>query len=233
MPSRRAGVSRDCATIWSSHCGRWPCCWRGIGAVTSAAQPGSSNMATSSKVVLPLPPTSGRWPKSQRQATCGKGMTDVKPMSPSLRRLVEEDAVGQLVRGDRRMAQLGREDGVLKLDWVEGVGRLLANDSWLEEVESEAGAICRRGIRHIIWSGMGGSVMTVRVLTELGFCTDSHQFVAIYPLDSTDPAALKAIVRRIAEAKDISLPAGSAEVDADVLITLLQDVMMIGVSMGM
>ena len=41
--------------------------------------------------------------------------------SPSLRRLIQEDAVGQLRRRDGLMAVLGSEDDALKLDWVEGV----------------------------------------------------------------------------------------------------------------
>jgi len=118
--------------------------------------------------------------------------------SPSLQRLIKEDAVGQLRRGEGRMAQLGSEGGQLKLDWVEGVARLLENDAWLEEVEVEAQGIWERGIRHIIWAGMGGSVITVRVLCELGFCgAQDGEGVTIYPLDSTDPAALNAIVSRI------------------------------------
>src|SRR5437868_4038455 len=165
-----------------------------------------------------------------------------------LRRFVLEDAVGQLRRREGVMARLGSEDGELKLDWVEGVARLLADPAKLEEVENEAWDIRQRGIRHIIWAGMGGSVIAVRVLTELGFCGEIQEAIAehitIYPLDSTDQAALNAIVRKIASAKQLSLPAtgvgtrfiastNGERSDQAFLQALLGDVLMIGVSMGM
>ncbi len=164
-------------------------------------------------------------------------MTHHDKMFLALQRLVDEDAVGQLRRAEGRMAVLGSEvaragaSRVPTLDWVEGVARLLAHETCLEDVEAEARSIWERGIRHIIWAGMGGSVITVRVLHELGFC-DGHngERVAIYPLDSTDPAALNTILRRIATAKHVSLPAaGSTSPDP----ALLGDVMMVGVAMGM
>src|SRR2546422_3612526 len=96
-------------------------------------------------------------------------MTNDKDTLSALQQLVEEDAVGQLRRRDGLMATLGSEDGTLKLDWVEGIARLLADPVKLEEIEAEAKDIWQRGIRHIIWAGMGGSVLTVRVLCDLGF----------------------------------------------------------------
>lgn len=101
----------------------------------------------------------------------------------ALQQLIQDDAVGQLRRRDGLMASLGTEDGAIKLDWVEGVARLLADPALLEQVEAEARDIWQRGIRHIIWAGMGGSVLTVRVLCDLGFCggQDKDQ-VSIYPL---------------------------------------------------
>ncbi len=182
---------------------------------------------------------------------------------PIVQKLIEDDAVGQLRRRDGLMARLGSEDGVLKLDWVEGVARLLADSARLEEVEAEAREIIQeRNVRHIIWAGMGGSVIAVRVLCDLGFCggdadssstQSAEASVTIYPLDSTDPAALNEIVRKIAKAKKLTLPASGASqsshsADADAqgagekegapsqptfLSSLLNDVMMIGVSMGM
>src|SRR5215472_9773203 len=127
----------------------------------------------------------------------------------ALQKLIEDDAVGQLRRRDGLMATLGSEGPALKLDWVEGIARLLADPRMLEEVETEAKDIWQRGIRHIIWAGMGGSVLTVRVLCELGFCGDQDkEQVSIYPLDSTDPTALNAIVRKIASAEKLALPTG-------------------------
>src|SRR5438128_2045293 len=106
--------------------------------------------------------------------------------SSALQQLIKDDAVRQLRQQQGLMATLGSEDGALKLDWVEGVQRLLADNAMLEQVEAEAREIWERGIRHIIWAGMGGSIMAVRVLTDLGFCSgrDKGQ-VTIYPLDST------------------------------------------------
>jgi len=154
--------------------------------------------------------------------------------SSALQQLIKDDAVRQLRQQQGLMATLGSEDGALKLDWVEGVQRLLADNAMLEQVEAEAREIWERGIRHIIWAGMGGSIMAVRVLTDLGFCSgrDKGQ-VTIYPLDSTDPAALNEIVRKIAEARNLALPAGKASSNPAFLQTLLGDVMMVGVSMGM
>ncbi len=157
-------------------------------------------------------------------------------MQRALQQLIAEDAVGQLRRRDGLMAALGSENGALKLDWVEAVARLLADPDVLEGVEAEARAIRGRGIRHIIWAGMGGSVLTVRVLCDLGFDgshSDLENSITIHPLDSTDPAALNAILRAIAGAKGLPLPSASGPVDAAFLHTLLRDVMMIGVAMGM
>src|SRR5690242_6438300 len=137
-------------------------------------------------------------------------MPDNNLIHTALQKLIDDDAVGQLRRRDGIMATLGSEDGTLKLDWVEGVARLLANPQMLTNVEAEAQDILQRGIHHIIWSGMGGSVLTIRVLCELGFFPVQHsapssisgqQSIAIYPLDSTEPAALNDIVRKIAAAK--------------------------------
>ncbi|HLI07630.1 MAG TPA: hypothetical protein VKV40_13750 [Ktedonobacteraceae bacterium] len=151
-----------------------------------------------------------------------------------MQKLIDEDAVGQLRRRSGLMAELGSENGEIKLDWVEGVKRLLANPEMLASVEEEARDLWQRGIRQVIWAGMGGSVMAVRVLTSLGFCNGSEEgHFTIYPLDSTDPAALNQIVRRIAAAKNLTLPAQTGSVDAAFLRALLDDVMMVGVSMGM
>src|SRR6266699_5354899 len=154
--------------------------------------------------------------------------------SSALQQLIKYDAVRQLRQQQGLMATLGSEDGALKLDWVEGVQRLLADNAMLEQVEAEAREIWERGIRHIIWAGMGGSIMALRVLTDLGFCSgrDKGQ-VTIYPLDSTDPAALNEIVRKIAEARNLALLAGEESSNPAFLRELLDDVMITGVSMGM
>lgn len=158
----------------------------------------------------------------------------VPDSNTALQRLVAEDAISQLRQSTGVMARLGAENGDLKLDWVEGVAHLLADASQLESVERDAQALWERGIRHIIWAGMGGSVITVRVMAELGFCDAySGDHVAIYPLDSTDPAALNTIIHQIADAKRIALPNADQPVPSNWIRALLADVMMIGVSMGM
>jgi hypothetical protein len=143
-----------------------------------------------------------------------------------MRRLQEERAVTQLRLGQGNMAALGSENGTLILDWVDAVPRLLRDPQVLEQVEREAHVIVSRGIREVIWAGMGGSVMTVRVLTDLGYC-GQRSTVRIQPLDSTDPAALNAVLREIARRKGMDLESG---VEAR---TLLGDVLMVAVSMGM
>ena len=162
-------------------------------------------------------------------------MTNNNATLSALQKLIDDDAIGQLRRRDGLMATLGSEDGVLKLDWVEGVARLLADPTMLEDVETEAKDILQSGIRHIIWAGMGGSVLTVRVLCELGFFSeqDNQESIAIYPLDSTDPAALNDIVRKIATAKKLELPIGEEASNPTFLRAFLNDVMMVGVAMGM
>ncbi len=155
-------------------------------------------------------------------------------LSPALQQLIKDDAVRHLRQQKGLMATLGSEDGALKLDWVEGMQRLLADKSMLEQVEAEAREIWERGIRHIIWAGMGGSIMAVRVLIDLGFCSSrDNGHVTIYPLDSTDPAALNGIVREIAKNKNLALPPGEESSHPTFLRALLDDVMMVGVSMGM
>src|SRR5438093_1609484 len=161
-------------------------------------------------------------------------MTNDNARRSALQQLIQDDAVGQLRRGDGLMATLGSEDGALKLDWVEGVARLLADPAQLEEVEAEARDIWQRGIRHMIWAGMGGSVIAVRVLCDLGFCSSRDEGqVTIYQLDSTDPAALNEIVRKIAAAKNLARPSGEEASNPTFLRALLNDVMMVGVALGM
>ncbi len=147
-------------------------------------------------------------------------------MDNSLARLRAEDAIGQLVHQTGRMLELGSEQGVVKLDWVTGAEELLHTDGILESITMEAARIRADGMRHIIWSGMGGSIMAVRVMCELGCFDGTGDEVAVHPLDSTDPSALNRLLLDIAgqdreRVEDSSLP------------HLLRDAMMIAVSMGM
>lgn len=145
--------------------------------------------------------------------------------------LAQADVLGQLLRRAGPMAELAREGDDLKLDWVDGVEKALAHPEWLTEVEREAAEIVRMGVRHVIWSGMGGSVQTVYALKNLGFL-DSPA-MTIYPLDSTDPASLNRVLAGIAAKENVSLPVGDAEGLAAALRQILPVTMMIGVSMGM
>ena len=124
-------------------------------------------------------------------------------------------ALGELARRDGRMAELCTENGSLRMDWVDSVETLLADDGPLLELEEHAERWRRRGVRHVIWSGMGGSGVTVGVLAEL--LGPSGDGPAIHLLDSTDPAALDALVAKLGEGP---------------LRDLLQDVVLVAVSMG-
>lgn len=148
--------------------------------------------------------------------------------SPSMRRIADEHALDQLLEKRGRMAELGSENGKVSLDWVDGLPRLLAMPGALDAVEGEARGIVERGIHTVIWAGMGGSVMAVRVLTEM--LAPIPDF-SILPLDSTDPAALNDTVLQLAAHKGLDI--GKVQEDAAALRLLLDDVLMVGVAMGM
>ena len=134
--------------------------------------------------------------------------------------LANADVLGQLLRRDGRMRDLGTEGGDVKLDWIDGVEKALAHPEWLASVEAEAADIIRQGIRHVVWAGMGGSVQTVYALERLGYFGDG--LVSVHPLDSTDPATLNLLL------DDLRALSGSDDLHA-----VLERTMMIGVSMGM
>ncbi len=137
----------------------------------------------------------------------------------TLERLAAEDVLGQLLRREGRMAQLATEGDDVKLDWVDGVERALGAPGALEGAAAEGAEIAARGVRHVIWSGMGGSVQTVYTLKRMGYLDAPS--LTIHPLDSTDPAALNRILAAI------GAPQGRN------LAHVLPQTMMIGVSMGM
>ncbi len=137
-----------------------------------------------------------------------------------------------LRHAEGRAAALGRdEQGHVQLSWVDVVPRLLAQPDLVAQVEQEAKRLWQGGIRHIIWSGMGGSVTTVKMLVQMGICAEA-QGIRLYPLDSTDPAALTAIVEALAAAKGIVLPELGTQIESAWIRWLLEDVMLIGVSMS-
>jgi len=158
----------------------------------------------------------------------------VDPSAMALRRLVEEDAVGQLVRRDGIMRRLGSDQGKVKLDWVDRVGDLVRDDALLREIFMQASAILKAGIRHVLWSGMGGSVVGVQALIDLaGTARGGPPSIALYVCDSTDPATLSGLLTRIANAKGLAtVPPDSGPSHVAGYDELLSDVMMIAVAMS-
>jgi glucose-6-phosphate isomerase len=140
-----------------------------------------------------------------------------------IEQLAQKDIIGQLLRREGRMRELGLEGDDVKLDWVDGVEKALQHPEWLQQVEEEAAEIVRQGIRHVIWSGMGGSVQTVYTLKRLGYLDLPNMHV--YPCDSTDPASLNRILREIVDNEQNTQHATRN--------AMLEKTMMIGVSMGM
>ena len=161
---------------------------------------------------------------NQRATITFRG-ADSPEVDTIVRRLAADDILGQLLRRDGRMAELGTEGGDIKLDWVDGVEKALQNPEQLSAAEREAQDIVDQGIRHVIWSGMGGSVQTVYALARMGYLTRDQ--LSIHPLDSTDPASLNRVLREIGAAD------ASGKVDSARLKDVLRHTMMIGVSMGM
>ncbi|HEY4028666.1 MAG TPA: hypothetical protein VGO86_19725 [Candidatus Dormibacteraeota bacterium] len=126
---------------------------------------------------------------------------DAPGLPAVLDRLRREDALGQLVERRGRMAELATEAGDVKLDWVDGVARALADGAAVDGVGELAAWIRATGARHLVWSGMGGSVQTVHALRGAGLLDGAG--MAIHPLDSTDPAALNRLLRAIAPDGDL------------------------------
>ncbi|HOQ30683.1 MAG TPA: hypothetical protein PLH36_18235, partial [Armatimonadota bacterium] len=121
---------------------------------------------------------------------------DSRAVNQTVTRLADADVLGQLLRREGRMAELATEGTDIKLDWVDGVEKALQHPEWLAAAEDEAAGIVAQGIRHIIWSGMGGSVQTIYALKGMGYLDEPQ--MAIFPLDSTDPASLNRVVFDIA-----------------------------------
>lgn len=151
-------------------------------------------------------------------------------LSPETQKRCQQ-AIAQLRAQSGLMAQLAHDDqGILALDWVEVVPRLLAQPAALETVEQEAKVIWQRGIKHVIWCGMGGSGTMVDVLLHCGFCRQAGG-IMVHLLSSTDPAALNALLQELADKKHLPL---SHEMPPDRarLRQLLEDMLLIGVSMS-
>jgi hypothetical protein len=137
-------------------------------------------------------------------------------------------ALGELAGRDGRMAELCTEQGTVRMDWVDSVAALLADSEPLHDLERLAQEWRRRGIRHVVWAGMGGSGVTVGVLAGLAADRESAA-PAMHLLDSTDPVAIDALVAQLAVGKN--LPADRPLRRED-LHALLRDVVLVAVSMG-
>jgi len=137
-------------------------------------------------------------------------------LDAALRRLRDEDALGQLLERRGRVAELATEAGDVKLAWADGVARGLADPAALAGVDEVAAALAA-GSAHVIWAGMGGSVGTVHALHGAGLLGGAGP--AVHPLDSTDPGALNRVLAAISAGGDLA--AGLARTA------------MVGVSMGM
>jgi hypothetical protein len=127
---------------------------------------------------------------------------DAPGLDATLRRLADEDVVGQLLERRGRMAELAEEGGDVKLDWVDQLAWLHAHPEKLDAVERVVADLRAAGIRHLVWAGMGGSVQAVRSLRGLGAFDAAP--IAIHPLDSTDPAALNRLLYTIAGGRPLS-----------------------------
>jgi hypothetical protein len=137
-------------------------------------------------------------------------------------------ALRELAGRTGRMAELCTDQGTVRMDWVNSVEALGANPRPLRELEGLAGDWRRRGVRHVVWSGMGGSGVTVGVLAE--FAADlGGRGPEVHLLDSTDPAAIDALVDRLSEEKN--LPEEGAP-PAEHAHALLHDVVLVTVSLG-
>jgi len=112
-------------------------------------------------------------------------------------RLIEADALGQLIERRGRLAELATEAGDVKLDWVDEIPWVLRNPDSLHGVEDLAEDLAASHVRHLIWSGMGGSVQAVRVLADLGWLGAGG--LELHTLDSTDPRALNRLAAEIGE----------------------------------
>ena len=93
---------------------------------------------------------------------------DSRAVNQTVTRLADADVLGQLLRREGRMAELGTEGTDIKLDWVDGVEKALQHPEWLAAAEDEAAGIVAQGVRHIIWSD-GGSVQTIYALKGMGY----------------------------------------------------------------
>ncbi|MDQ2943890.1 MAG: hypothetical protein M3R21_09530 [Candidatus Dormibacteraeota bacterium] len=107
-------------------------------------------------------------------------------------RLAREDFLGQILQRRGLASELATENGDIKLDWVDQLAWAVDHPDVLHDLERLATDLAERGFRHLIWTGMGGSVSAVQALKELGVLDSSA--LTVHPLNSTDPAALNRVL---------------------------------------
>lgn len=139
----------------------------------------------------------------------------------ALQRICDEDVIGRFIRRQPPVEELCTVNGAVAQQWFDATGRLLDTPGALDTVEREAAQLVDSGCRHVIWAGMGGSVVPIQALLAVA---PAQRRVTIHPLESTDPAALDAI------AADIT---GILNPTDEALRTALRQVVMIAVAMGM
>jgi hypothetical protein len=148
----------------------------------------------------------------------------------SLRVLAESGAAGQLLRRDGRMARLCTSQGTVRMDWADVAGEL-PEGGYLAGIERLATGWRRRGVRHVIWSAMGGAGVPASVLVGLGLTADGTAGVTVHALDSTDPSAADRVLRVLARGK--GLPSDPGKLSPAHVRTLLADVVLVAVSLGL
>ena len=152
-------------------------------------------------------------------------------MAGSLRVLAESGAAGQLLRRDGRMARLCTSQGAVRMDWADAAGQPPEDGSYLAGIEQLAAGWRRRGVRHVIWSAMGGAGVPASVLVGLGLTANGAASVTVHLLDSTDPAAADRVLRVLARGK--GLPPDLRTLSPAHVRELLADVVLVAVSLGL
>ena len=117
---------------------------------------------------------------------------------------VQAEGIANLSGADDLLVSIGMETaadgrvtrncyGVFGLAW-----EVAAHPEWagqiaqeVAEVRARIHAVHRVPLRFLIWAGMGGSIEDKAMYNAAGLLRDGPMF---YPLDSTDPAKLKAIL---------------------------------------
>lgn len=116
-----------------------------------------------------------------------------------LARIAQADVVRGIIRRDPTIDGRWLEGGA-SMDWFDATRVLIEQPELLHAVEREADEIVAAGVRHVIWAGMGGSVVAVQALLD---AVPPAGPVTFHTLDSTDPTALNALLAEVGELADV------------------------------